>query len=116
MPPKTRTEEAEPKLIGTTYEHIDLTSLVEDQRIKTTENLKASIEVYQEEIVDRLLPAGWSRAGTYPKELVTSIGRVTLTVIRVKRPPLKGGGTASPILDVLSIRRKRTPTDLDPIF
>ena len=73
MRPNTKAEEVNPTLNERTYEHIDLTALIEDQGIKTTENLKASIEVYQEEIVDRL-PAGWSRAGTYPKELVTSIG------------------------------------------
>ena len=112
MPPNTKTEEVNPTLNGITYEHIDLTALIEDQRIKTAENLKTSIETYQEEIIDRLLPAGWSRSGTYPKEFVTSIGRVTLTVIRMKRPPSKKGGTTSPILDVLSIRRKRYSDEL----
>ena len=96
---------------GTTYEHIDLSSLIEDQRIKTSESLKASIEAYQEEILNRF-PVDWSHAGTYPKELVTSIGRVSLTVIRMKRPAAQCGGTTSPILDALSIRRKKYSREL----
>ncbi len=100
-----------PTLNGTIYEHIDLSSLTEDQRIKTSESLKASIEAYQEEILNRL-PVGWSHAGTYLKELVTTIGRVSLTVIRMKRPPSQGGGTTSPILDALSIRRKKYSREL----
>jgi hypothetical protein len=89
-------------------EQIDLAELVERERIKTVESLKASIEALQEGVVSRLEATGWSRlTTTYTKEVVTMLGRVRFTVVRVRR---REGGRyrfTSPILDVLSVRGRR---------
>ena len=89
-------------------EQIDLAELVERERIKTVDSLKASIESLQERVVSRLEGVGWSRStSTYTKEVVTMLGPVRFTVVKVRR---REGGRyrfTSPILDVLSIRGRK---------
>jgi hypothetical protein len=87
-------------------EPIDLSDFVKAQKTKSTEDLRASIEAHQQRMIDDL---GWSRVGTYRKGFVASIGKILLTVQRARKP---GGGTTSPILDALSIRRKKYSDEL----
>jgi hypothetical protein len=90
-------------------EQIDLAELVERERIKTIESLKASIEALQERVVSRLeATTGWSRSTTtYTKEVVTMLGRVRFRVVKVRRRERGRYRFTSPILDVLSIRGRR---------
>jgi hypothetical protein len=90
----------------TAEEPIDLSDFVKAQKTKSTEDLSASIEAHQQRMIDNL---GWSRVGTYQKGFVASIGKIRLTVQRARKP---GGGTTSPILDALSIRKKKYSDEL----
>lgn len=88
-------------------EHIGLAELVERERIRTVESLRQSIESIQEGVVRKFEGRGWSRStATYTKRIVTVLGEVRFTVVKVRRRREAGHGYrfTSPILDVLSIR------------
>jgi hypothetical protein len=92
--------------------HIDLTELIARERIKTRESLRESIERIQENVVCELASSGWVRSTTYSRELVTTLGEIGLTVVKMRR----GAKVFSPILDMLSIRRKRYSQELRMIL
>lgn len=91
---------------------IDLTDLIERERISTVERLRARIESIQDEIVSRLARLGWSRAATYTRSMVTSLGEFVLRIVKVRR----GDHVISPILDALGIRRRRYSPELRMIL
>ena len=89
--------------------HIDLAELIRLERINTIESLRASIESIQERLVAKFERLGWRRSRTtYEKRVVTMLGEVRFTVIKVRRLEDDGRSRfASPILNVLSIRRRK---------
>jgi hypothetical protein len=112
----TWTEVATPKLNSTIYEPIDLSDLIEAEQLKTLESLSESIEKYQGRIVAGLVEpgGGWERATSYTKTLVTKLGKVRVKVIKLRNKST--GKINSPILDLLSIRRKKYSPDVRMIL
>lgn len=78
--------------------------MVRQERINTAVRLKERIESLQEEMVGDILSSGWSRAATYRRKLVTMLGEIELRVIKLRNTQ---GDVVSPLLDALSIRRRR---------
>jgi hypothetical protein len=89
---------------------IDLTELIENERIRSAEHLKARIEEIQEWIVSRYAGGGWSRSTAYSRTLVTSLGELELTVVKMRSR--RGKVVRSPILDILGIRRRRYSSEV----
>jgi hypothetical protein len=86
---------------------IDLAELVERERIKTAESLRRSIESFQETLIREYRKNGWERSTAYPKTIVTILGRVTFTVIKVRKRRGQRFIVNSPILDLLCIRKRK---------
>ena len=64
---------------------IDLADLIEREQIKTLASLSDAIEALQARLVENLEASGWKRSTSYQRPLVTKLGRVIFTVIKVKR-------------------------------
>lgn len=86
---------------------IDLAELVERERIKTVESLGRNIESLQETLIKEYRKKGWERSTTYRKTIVTILGRVTFTVIKVRKRRGRGFVVLSPVLDLLCIRKRK---------
>lgn len=74
--------------------------------------MKREIEGLQEDIVQGLCGAGYTRAGSYTKPLVTSIGKVRIRVQRMRVACKESIETFSPILDALDIKKKVYANDV----
>ncbi len=64
---------------------IDFAGLIEREQIKTFENLSRAIENLQARLVEDLEALGWRRSTGYRRRLVTKLGRVISTAVKVKR-------------------------------
>jgi hypothetical protein len=78
-------EESKPMLETEVAERMDLADLIEREQIKSLENLSNAIEALQARLVEDLQALGWSRSTSYRRSLVTKLGRVVFTVVKVKR-------------------------------
>ncbi len=87
---------------------IDLTDLIERERIRTALSLTESIQALQEKAIERMEALGYRRHSAYRRFLVTSLGGVQLEIVKMK----KGRRVISPILDVLGIRRRKYSPEL----
>ncbi len=85
------------------WENIDLTSIIEMERIESTLRLKERIEGLQEQVVHEMVNEGYKMAGSYKRKLVTSLGVTELKITKLR----KDGKITSPILDRLGIRREK---------
>lgn len=85
------------------WENIDLTSIIEGERIESAVRLKERIEGLQDKVVHEMVNKGYKLAGSYKRKLVTSLGITELKIIKLKR----GNRITSPILDRLGIRREK---------
>lgn len=84
-------------------ERIDLADLIEREQIKTLENLSRAIEALQAELAEDLQALGWRYSTNYQRSLVTKLGRVVFTVVKMKR----GGRVFSPIIYALNIEKRK---------
>jgi len=87
---------------------IDLADLIEREQIKTLTGLSDVIEALQVELVEDLEALGWSRSTSYQRSLVTKLGRVAFTVVKVKRD----GRVFSPIIYALNIEKRKYSRDV----
>jgi len=87
---------------------IDLADLIEREQIKTLENLSKAIEALQARLVEDLLALGWRRSTSYRRSLVTKLGRVSFTVVKVRRD----GRVFSPIIYALDIEKRKYSRDV----
>jgi hypothetical protein len=87
---------------------IDLADLIEREQIKTLANLSDAIEALQARLVENLETSGWKRSTSYQCPLVTKLGRVIFTVIKVKRD----GRVFSPIIYALKIEKRKYSRDV----
>ena len=90
---------------------IDLSDLIEAEQIKTARRLKESIEDYQDKIIAQIvaLNPNCKRRSTFERSLVTSLGGVSLKIVKID---LGNGNMTSPMLDVLSIRHRKYSQEL----
>jgi hypothetical protein len=101
-------EESKPLLDTEVTKRIDLADLIEREQIRTLENLSRAIEALQVRLVTDLEALGWSRSTSYQRSLVTKLGRVFFTVVKVKRD----GSVFSPIVYALNIEKLRYSRDV----
>jgi len=87
---------------------IDLADLIEREQIKTLASLSDAIEALQARLVENLEASGWKRSTSYQRPLVTKLGRVIFTVIKVKRD----GRVFSPIIYALKIEKRKYSRDV----
>jgi len=87
---------------------IDLADLIEREQIKTLTSLSDAIEALQAELVKDLQALGWSRSTSYRRSLVTKLGRVVFTVVKMKRDRR----VFSPIIYTLSIEKRKYSRDV----
>ncbi len=87
---------------------IDLADLIEREQIKTLTSLSNAIEALQAELVEDLEALGWSRSTSYQRSLVTKLGRVAFTVVKMKRD----GRVFSPIIYALKIEKRKYSRDV----
>ena len=78
-------EESKPLLDNEVTTCIDLADLIEREQIKTLTSLSKAIETLQARLVMDLEALGWSYSTSYQRSLVTKLGRVAFTVVKVKR-------------------------------
>jgi hypothetical protein len=101
-------EESKSQLnVGVTL-RIDLADLIEQEQIKTLTSLSNAIEALQAKLVENLVASGWKRSTSYQRPLVTKLGRVVFTVIKVKRD----GRVFSPIIYALKIEKRKYSRDV----
>jgi len=101
-------EESKPLLDTPAATRIDLADLIEREQIRTLENLSRAIEAFQAELVEDLQASGWSCSTSYRRSLVTKLGRVVFTVVKVKRD----GRVFSPIIYALNIEKRKYSRDV----
>ncbi len=53
---------------------MDLTSIIETERIESAMRLKERIEGLQDQVVHGMVNEGYKMAGSYKRKLVTSLG------------------------------------------
>ena len=82
---------------------IDLADLIEREQIKTLATLSNAIEALQARLMENLEASGWKRSTSYQRPLVTKLGRVIFTVIKVKRD----GRVFSLIIYALKIEKRK---------
>jgi len=87
---------------------IDLADLIDREQIKTLTSLSNAIEALQAELVKDLQALGWSRSTSYRRSLVTKLGRVVFTVVKMKRD----GRVFSPIIYTLNIEKRKYSRDM----
>jgi len=87
---------------------IDLADLIEREQIKTLTSLSKAIEALQARLMENLEASGWKRSTSYQRPLVTKLGRVVFTVIKVKRD----GRVFSPIIYALKIEKRKYSRDV----
>jgi len=87
---------------------IDLADLIDREQIKTLASLSKAIEALQARLVENLEASGWKRSTSYQRPLVTKLGRVVFTVIKVKRD----GRVYSPIIYALKIEKRKYSRDV----
>jgi hypothetical protein len=85
-----------------------LADLIEREQIKTLTSLSNAIEALQAELVKDLQALGWSRSTSYRRSLVTKLGRVVFTVVKMK----KDGRVSSPIIYALNIEKRKYSRDV----
>jgi hypothetical protein len=91
---------------------IDLADLIEREQIKTLASLSDAIEALQARLVEKLETSGWKRSTSYQRPLVTKLGRVIFTVIKVKRD----GRVSSPIIYALKIEKRKYSRDVKTLL
>ena len=101
-------EESKPLLDTEITSRIDLADLIEREQVKTLENLSEAIESLQAGLVKDLEMLGWRRSTSYRRSLVTKLGRVSFTVVKVKRD----GRVLSPIVYALDIEKRKYSRDV----
>ena len=101
-------EESKPMLETEVAERIDLADLIEREQIKTLENLSKAIEALQARLVMDLEALGWRYLTSYQRSLVTKLGRVVFTVVKMKRD----GRVFSPIIYALNIEKRKYSRDV----
>jgi len=101
-------EESKPLLDTEVATRIDLADLIEREQIKTLTSLSDAIEALQAELVKDLEALGWSRSTSYRRSLVTKLGRVVFTVVKMKRD----GRVFSPIIYALNIEKRKYSRDV----
>jgi hypothetical protein len=101
-------EESKPLLDTEVATRIDLADLIEREQIKTLTSLSNAIEALQAELVKDLQALGWSRSTSYQRSLVTKLGRVAFTIVKMKR----GGRVSSPIIYALNIEKRKYSRDV----
>ena len=101
-------EESKPLLDTEVATRIDLADLIEREQIKTLTSLSDAIEALQAELVKDLEALGWSRSTSYRRSLVTKLGRVVFTVVKMKRD----GRVPSPIIYALNIEKRKYSRDV----
>jgi len=101
-------EVSKPLLETEVATRIDLADLIEREQIKTLESLSRAIEALQARLVEDLEALGWSYSTSYRRSLVTKLGRVVFTVVKVKR----GRRVFSPIIYAWNIRRLKYSRDV----
>ena len=87
---------------------IDLADLIEREQIKTLTSLSNAIEALQAKLVTDLEALGWSYSTSYRRSLVTKLGRVVFTAIKMKR----SGKVFSPIIYTLNIEKRKYSRDV----
>ena len=87
---------------------IDLADLIEREQIKTLRSLSNAIEALQARWVGTLEGSGWKRSTSYQRSLVTKLGRVVFTVVKMKRE----GRVYSPIIYALKIEKRKYSRDV----
>jgi hypothetical protein len=85
-----------------------LADLIEREQIKTLASLYDAIEALQARLVEKLETSGWKRSTSYQRPIVTKLGRVIFTVIKVKRD----GRVSSPIIYALKIEKRKYSRDV----
>jgi len=78
-------EESKPLLDTEVTTRIDLADLIEREQLKTLTSLSNAIETLQADLVEDLEALGWRRSTSYRRSLVTKLGRVIFTVVKMKR-------------------------------
>ncbi|MGC8622252.1 MAG: hypothetical protein ACP5U0_10090, partial [Caldisphaera sp.] len=68
---------------GYTGKDIDITDLVDTAHLVSLGQLKIEIEEYQEHLIQDMLKLGYSKAGSYMKTIVTTLGTITFRVVRL---------------------------------
>jgi len=101
-------EESKPLWNEEVTSRIDLADLIEREQIKTLIGLSRAVEGLQARLVENLQALGWRRSTSYRRSLVTKLGRVVFTVVKVKR----GGRVFSPIIYALGIGRLKYSRDV----
>jgi len=101
-------EESKSQLDLGVNSRIDLADLIEREQIKTLTSLSKAIEALQARLVADLEASGWKRSTSYQRPLVTKLGRVVFTVIKVKRD----GRVFSPIVYALKIEKRKYSRDV----
>jgi len=87
---------------------IDLADLIDREQIKTLASLSKAIEALQTRLVEKLETSGWKRSTSYQRPLVTKLGRIVFTVVKVKRDRR----VFSPIIYTLSIEKRKYSRDV----
>jgi hypothetical protein len=82
--------------------------LIEREQIKTLASLSNAIEALQAKLVEDLKASGWRRSTSYQRPLVTKLGRVVFTVVKVKR----AHRVCSPIIYALNIEKRKYSRDV----
>ena len=91
--------------------HIDLAELAEQARTRSRRELVSLIERHQEQLVEELCGPRYGRGhphrrgGSYTKSLVTCLGEIRFKAKKIIRR--SDGKTATPILEVLDVKRRR---------
>jgi len=101
-------EESKPLLDTEVTTRIDLADLIEREQIKTLTSLSNAIEALQAKLVTDLEALGWSYSTSYRRSLVTKLGRVVFTAIKMKR----SGKVFSPIIYTLNIEKRKYSRDV----
>ena len=101
-------EESKPLLETELTTRIDLADLIEREQIKTLTSLSKAIEAFQAKLVDDLEALCWRRSTSYRRSLVTKLGRVVFTAIKMKR----SGKVFSPIIYALNIEKRKYSRDV----
>jgi len=95
---------------------IDLSSMTDEVREESKEELKRLIEIKQARLIASLCGIeeegrrAFYIAGSYSKGLVTRLGKIEFRVVRVRVG--LDGPSSSPILDVLGIRKRKYALDV----
>jgi hypothetical protein len=101
-------EESKPLLDTEVATRMDLADLIEREQIKTLTSLSNAIEALQAQLVKDLQALGWSRSTSYRRSLVTKLGRVVFTIVKMKRD----GRVFSPIIYALNIEKRKYSRDV----